>query len=165
MVNNIQSTKQFNQDLTLKICPDPTGDCSLSVPVIQSQLLNYPTTCTNFTADGNGTRQPYFGNSYSYFMGICVQWLRSACASKQFNQFLCFFWQFIVLCLLEVFRQTSLSKGCRPRSDLSKVWCFCFNTPSTIHYLGMIRWWHENGMVQRKTIYFLRSWIHQKNDY
>ena len=61
MVNNLQSTKQFNQDLRLKICPDPTGECSLNVRVIQSELLDYPASCPNFTAGENSTRQPYHG--------------------------------------------------------------------------------------------------------
>ena len=61
MVNNLQSTKQFNQDLRLKICPDPTGECSLNVRVIQSELLDYPASCPNFTAGENSTKQPYHG--------------------------------------------------------------------------------------------------------
>ena len=63
MVNNLQSTKQFNQDLRLKICPDPTGECSLNVRVIQSELLDYPALCPNFTAGENSTKQPYHGKT------------------------------------------------------------------------------------------------------
>lgn len=58
MVNNVQTSTQFNVDVQLDQCTESAAACEHHIPVLTSSMIDYPACNVTLV---NETRQPYYG--------------------------------------------------------------------------------------------------------